>query len=175
MEKGRDFHLTEDELAASKIEIVQEKELKTQSLLLIGSLITSRPFNSFALQSTMKGAWRVKKGFNFREISTNLFSFQFSNEVEKNRILNNGPWSFDRSLLVLREPGREQPTKMKFDHASFWVRFYDLPIGLYNRESAAILGARTGKVTELNEGTLAVYGKYLRIRVQVDITKQLRR
>lgn len=119
MEKNRDLHLTEEELDVA--EIVRRPEItpKQHSTVLIVSLLSTRPFNAFALNSTMKGAWRVKKGFNFREISMNLFSFQFSDVSEKNRILNNGPWSFDKALLILREPSDEQPMKMKFESAHF--------------------------------------------------------
>ena len=49
-----------------------------------------------------------KKGFIFQEITSNLFSFQFSEAEEKDRILKNDPWSFDKALLVLRKPGLEQ-------------------------------------------------------------------
>lgn len=64
---------------------------------------------------------------------------------------------------------------MKFDHVSFWVRTYDMPIGMSNMTSAMTLGARLGEVLEVDESTIVVYEKFLRIRVRVDITKQLRR
>lgn len=139
MEGNRDFHLTEEKLDVAEVIIKRTTKPKQQSIVLIGSLKSLRPFNSYALNSTMKSARRVGKGFTFREISTNLFSFQFCDENDKNRILKTGPWSFDKSLLILREPENEEPTKMKFDHSQFWVRFYDLPISMNNKESIGIL------------------------------------
>lgn len=88
VEGGRDLHLTEEELDTAEIEIIGGNEPKSHPSILIGSLKSSRPFNAFALHSTLKG---VRKGFNFREISTNLFSFQFNEEAEKSRCLNSGP------------------------------------------------------------------------------------
>lgn len=53
--------------------------------------------------------------------------------------------------------------------------FNDLPIVAKNRESALSFGARLGKVIEIYESTPSIYGKFICIRVMVDITKQLRR
>lgn len=64
---------------------------------------------------------------------------------------------------------------MKFDHVSFWVRLYDLPIGMSNNTSAKTLGVKIGEVLEVDESSSSAYGKFLRVRVRVDITKQLRR
>ncbi|KAL8161429.1 hypothetical protein V2J09_012918 [Rumex salicifolius] len=119
-EKGRDLHLTKDERI-----IVQEEEdthtghLKIESLTLMGSLLTSKPFNSFALKATMKGA-----------------------------VLKGAPWLFDKSLLVLKELGDEQPFKMTFDKAKLWVRIYDLPMSMMNLNMAKKFGASIGKVSE---------------------------
>lgn len=74
-----------------------------------------------------------------------------------------------------REPGNNQPSRMKFGHAPFWVRLYDLPAGGNNRESGLILGSRLGKFIDIDEGTVEVFGKFLRLCVMIDITKQLRR
>lgn len=123
----------------------------------------------------MKGAWRVKKGFNFREISSNLFSFQFSDVGEKERVFKSGPWSFDRALLVLREPGMIQPSKMTFEESPFWIRLYDLPFSAMNRETAVMLGNRIGEVLDVDESTVRVCGKFIRLRVMLNITKPLRR
>lgn len=120
------------------------------------------------------GAWKVKKGFNFHKISSNLFSFQFSDVLEKERILNSGPWPFDRSLLVLREPGTEQLLKMSFDIVSFWVCMYDLSIGVI-RETTNMLVARIGQIIKIDEGTILVLGKFIRLRVAININKTLRR
>lgn len=56
MEGGRDLHLTEEELNVAEIEISSVNESKSHPSILIGSLKTSRPFNAYALQSSMKDA-----------------------------------------------------------------------------------------------------------------------
>ncbi|KAL8167341.1 hypothetical protein V2J09_008840 [Rumex salicifolius] len=141
----------------------------------MGSLLTSRLFNSFALKATMKGAWRTHKGFIFREIQNNCFVFHFVDRGDKDRVLKGGPWLFNKSLLVLRELGDEHPSKMTFDKSEFWVRIYDLPISMMNLNMTKKLGASLGEVSEIDEPNLVMCGRFIRIRVVVDLKKLLRR
>lgn len=76
MEKGKNLHLTEDEFAMVVEPTIMNEDAKTaSSLSLVGTLLTNRPFNVFALQASMKGVWKIKKVFVFREINSNLFIF----------------------------------------------------------------------------------------------------
>ncbi|KAJ8435037.1 LOW QUALITY PROTEIN: hypothetical protein Cgig2_027246 [Carnegiea gigantea] len=46
----------------------------------------------------------------------------------KDFIINEGPWSFDGKILLLTEvSGLEQPSKIRFPMAHFWVKAYDIP------------------------------------------------
>ena len=38
-----------------------------------------------------------------RVLKENLFFFQFNHVVDKRSIMHNGPWSFDKNLVVLSE------------------------------------------------------------------------
>lgn len=175
MENNQDIHLTQDERNPTVLAIPAETNPGHSSSIPIGSLKTSRPFNAYALHSTLKGTWRVRKGFTFREISSNIFSFQFAEVTEKERIYNSGPWSFDRALLVLQEPGMVQPSKLKFNESPFWIRLYDVPFGARSKETARLLGSSVGEVMEIDESTVKIYGKFIRLRAKIDITKPLRR
>lgn len=65
---------------------------------------TSRPFNSYALKATMKGAWKLNNGFVFRELRQNLFLFQSGSEEDKEKVIKGSPWAFDRALFALMKP-----------------------------------------------------------------------
>lgn len=78
----------------------------------MGSCLTPRPFNAQALKATMKGAWKLKNGFVFNELEHNLFLFQFVEEKDRVSLMQGGPWSFDKAILILRDLGIEQPCKM---------------------------------------------------------------
>lgn len=45
--------------------------------------------------------------------------------------MRNGPWSFDKNLLVLaRVSGEEQASDLNMHFRSFWVQIYELPFKL---------------------------------------------
>lgn len=44
-------------------------------------------------------------------------------------MIQNGSWSFDRNLLVLKRVyGEEQPSSLDMHYGSFWIQIYDLPL-----------------------------------------------
>lgn len=172
MDKGkRSMLLTEQECVVVEGSTEDESQISKNSL--IGSLITSKPFNSHALKATMKGAWRLRKGFLFRELQQNLFIFQFASAEDVTKVMEEGPWSFDKALLVLKNPGIEQPSKIKLGKVQFWVRVYDIPFAAITKKTAKAIGECLGGFIEVNEDDFAFQGKFLRVRVQIDITKPL--
>lgn len=76
MEKGKDMHLKEEERDTAEIDLTSEPEAKHQSLVLIGSLKTSRPFNAFALNSIMKSESEERLQFQGDLLEFILFSVQ---------------------------------------------------------------------------------------------------
>ena len=117
--KGRNLHLTKEErLVVNEGELGLEKEANSRVLTLVGSLFTPRSFNAQALRNIMKSAWRTKRGFMFRELAGNKFTFQFADGTDKEKVMRGGPWCFDKSILILIEASGEQLSGMKFDKAS---------------------------------------------------------
>lgn len=175
-DKGKRIHLTEEEeVFLIGDEIIKEDRSVQSSLTLTGKVLSSRNPNAQALRATLKGAWRTKGDFLFKEISGKLFSFQFKEAADKEKVLNGGPWSFDKSLLVLHEPGLEQSATLSFDKAPFWIRLYNLPLAAVTRKMIDTIGATFGGILEVNEGDLYVCGRFVRMRVMIDLSKPLRR
>ncbi|KAL2896730.1 Minor capsid protein L2 [Bienertia sinuspersici] len=68
-------------------------ELVSHSL--VGKLLTDTPFNPKALNNTMKNLWKPSKGLVVREIENSVFVFQFCSKSDREKVLEQGPWSFD--------------------------------------------------------------------------------
>ncbi|KAL2895815.1 Speract receptor [Bienertia sinuspersici] len=68
-------------------------ELVAHSLAL--KLITESPFNSEALKNIMKNLWKLTKGLVAREIKNNIFIFQFFSKLDREKVMDQGTWSFD--------------------------------------------------------------------------------
>lgn len=106
---------------------IGEEDYLTQNqekqFILVGKSIK---FN--IMKETLAAVWRPGKGMTVREVDPNLFLFQFYHEKDMKRILEDGPWSFEQNLLVLRRmEAHESPTEMTLSRSDFWVQIHNLP------------------------------------------------
>lgn len=87
-----------------------------------------------------------------------------------------GPWSFDRNFLILeRVSGEEQPSDLEINFSTFWVHIYDLPLKLRSTVVAKQLGNIIGKFEEMDSKVENIMGKFLRLKVRIDLRKPLKR
>ncbi|CAN1243751.1 hypothetical protein LINPERPRIM_LOCUS5803 [Linum perenne] len=68
----------------------------------------------------MASIWRPGRTMEIEDIGNRLILFWFHHIIDLRRVMESGPWSFDQSLLVMRElkPG-ETPTKVDLRYADF--------------------------------------------------------
>lgn len=65
---------------------------------------------------------------------------------------------------------------LKFDIASFWVQFHNLPLFGMNREVGVRLGSSIGEVQGVNVDEDNVgWGSSLRVKIMIDLKKPLAR
>ncbi|XP_058759547.1 uncharacterized protein LOC131632840 [Vicia villosa] len=176
MEKWKEISLSkeEEEGVTADVEEIGGEEIFQRTLA--GKLWSDNSFNSRAFISTMIGAWKLKNPVDTQELSKNLFLFRFSTRRDLENVLRNGPWSFDRHLLVLsRLSGEEQPSALKMHFDSLWVRVYELPLLLRTEAMAKKLGGILGSFEEMDQRDVNRNGRFLRIKVSVDLQKPLKR
>lgn len=143
---------------------------------LAGKLWTDNPYNVQAFKQTIVQAWRLKNPVEVQELSKNLFLFRFSSKRDTDNVLKNGPWSFDRNLLILEcVSGEEQPSNLAMHKVSFWVRIYDLPLKLRSDSMAKKLGDIIGEHKETDPKECNRAGRFLRVQASVDLRKPLKR
>lgn len=129
-----------------------------------------------AFKSTIVESWRLRNPVEIQELSKNLYLFVFSTKRDLESVLKMGPWSFDRSILVLKRiSGTEQPSEMAMDSVSFWTRVYDLPLVLRTDQMAERIGNLVGKYEEADKLETHRLGKFLRLKVSIDLKKPLKR
>ena len=102
-----------------------------------------------------------------------LFVFSEASDVE--RVLLGEPWSFDKSLVALKRVQRHTNVKgLDFDTAYFWIQVHDLPLNGMNLGVAKDIFSMVGKVINCEaEDEEYMRGNFIRVRVNVDITKPL--
>lgn len=156
---------------------LKEKGFRVIAGCLVGKILLARGINREGLKTALYQAWRTVCDFKIESLGSNVFMFKFASEADKNRVLNRGPWHFDRALIVLQEPkGIGSIKKQAFSHVSFWIQIHNVPLMCMDTSIIRELGARVGRVQDI--GTDAheeCFGEFVRIRVSVDITKPLKK
>ncbi|TXG66495.1 hypothetical protein EZV62_007770 [Acer yangbiense] len=144
---------------------------------LVGKILAKKQVTGEAFKAVISKIWQIRKELEVEWISRNTFAFHFSCRDDKDRVLKRGPWSFDDGFLVLEEPeGKGDISKMKFNRADFWVQIQNVPLMCMTVEIGRFLGDIIGKVKDVDGGGSGVcMGKFLWVRVELDIDKPLRR
>lgn len=103
--------LTEQE---EEVIVVEENSLgdalvRAERCLLF-KLLTIKHFNKEALKSTMKKIWRPVKAITVRDLNPTLFIAEFEDMKDKDRVKRDGPWLFDKQLVLASDVERLKQT-----------------------------------------------------------------
>lgn len=86
-----------------------EEVITKGSSYLVAKLHTMRTYNRDTYKNMMRKIWKLVKPIKLYELGDRLMLIEFGDSQDKERILKESPWNFDRSL-VLRQTydGRKQ-------------------------------------------------------------------
>lgn len=180
LEEWKNFKLTSEE-EETAIDVDASAPATTGSRLeqiLVGKLFIKRPITCPVMKNTMRTAWKLENNaFEVQSLGYNLFLFSFARALDRNKIYKSGPWTFDRTLVLINKPvALIPPSELDFTKLPIWVRFFDLPLGCITRDMAIRLGNALGGFEEADCDDLNPdWGSNLRVRVMLDISKPLRR
>ncbi|XP_065618457.1 uncharacterized protein LOC136062818 [Quercus suber] len=147
------------------------------SLSLFGRLLSDRHQNLRALKNTLKAAWKMGSDLRIVEVGNNILQFKFGSRCQLEWVEKSGPWNFDNNLLLLCRWRKGLSSKnISFSHSPFWVQIWGLPFENMTEDIGRDIGSKIGRVLEVDKrAILADQAKFLRIRVEVQIEKPLRR
>ncbi|XP_048129039.1 uncharacterized protein At4g02000-like [Rhodamnia argentea] len=142
-------HLWPKRKTAVVDDYITEENLRNGEKIAFGRLHGSQDVNFQAFQTTMKKAWKCEN-VTCTQFLPGLFQFEFPTIEEKLRILESGPWSFTRHVLVLRpwEPG-VLPQCIKFDSYAFWMHIHGLPVEGRTEEVIRNIAGKLGEVLDV--------------------------
>jgi len=172
------FPLSEKELREIVVEESDIQDLCNKgSLCLVGRLGVPKKLNKEAFKTVLQRIWRPSGLLVVKEISAEMWLFEFSEERDKQKVLAGRPWSYDRTLLILNEfDGKISPSQMDFSSSPIWVQVHDMPLGCMNRGIGRQIGSSMGEVEEVAVAEDDVgWGRYLRIRVAINLHLPLER
>jgi hypothetical protein len=144
---------------------------------LVGKLLAERFVGKDVIKRQMIRGWRPEGRVTFKVLGENLFLLEFEKEWDKSRVLEGRPWLFEKDLFSVEDfDGLCSVSEIAFEQAEFWVRMSNLPLACMGKEVGFQIGATVGEVQEVDTDEEGVgWGKYLRVRMKIDLTKPLAR
>ena len=138
-------------------------------------VLTQRSISLDALRKNLRMLWKPNKSLQISEIEDELFMAEFGDTKDKQRVLNMCPWSFEKQLVILQEfEGELVPKDIVMKWSPFWVQIFNLPLKSRTKETGWTIGAKLGEVMEVDVPDSGVqWGKCLRVRVRIDVSKRL--
>ncbi|KAL5808000.1 hypothetical protein ACOSQ3_028691 [Xanthoceras sorbifolium] len=167
----------EDGPVARVDQSLQKRGLKSVSMCLFGKILVNREINRDAFRSAISRIWKTTKKVEVEAIGMNIFAFRFKCDWDRKRILEGGPWCFDKNLLILCEAkGIGKIYESDFQFSPMWIQLHNLPLACMSREVGLFLGEMIGEVLEVDPGSSGdCLGKFIRVRALVDVGKPFRR
>nr|POE98560.1 hypothetical protein CFP56_46468 [Quercus suber] len=177
-ELWKHFKLSDEEKGVMKVDsqVVAASKQQAQFSILF-KLQTSRDFNKEAFKATCRNLWRGSQGVTIKEVGQNLFMGIFGSEEQLEIILSKSPWTFEKKLILMKRfSGDIYPMSVTFQSSPFWIRVFNIPIKSMTKEVGDRIATEVGEpiAVDAPKSGLA-WGPFLRIRVNIDITKPLMR
>ncbi|XBI92430.1 hypothetical protein VPH35_029490 [Triticum aestivum] len=137
--------LTEEEKKGVKVRISSVSKGKESAPQAVGKVMSERLAHRDAICLSLGKVWCPIKGIDCREIGANQFLFTFHQESGKRKAIEDGPWMFDKELVVVEDyvPSK-RPEDYAHNNIPIWVRVYNLPLGMMNEEAAEDIGNTIG-------------------------------
>lgn len=121
------FGLTEEE--DCKVVVRSDSQVRVADFLMVGKLMAHKNYNKEAFMTFFRNLWRPKSCVSIWSLSGDRFLFCFQFEEDRNFVLNGGPWSFKKMLLLLDVVKEgDVPQRIHLASQAFWVQAFGLPI-----------------------------------------------
>lgn len=100
---------------------------------------------------------------------------KFENQNNTYRVYRDGPWHFDKCLILVKDFDDVQQVKnICMKEISFWVLVHNLPLMAYNEYEEKEVGTAMETLEEVNlDYGETKCGEFMKIKVRIDITKLL--
>lgn len=148
---------------------------ETQGGTIASKFLTRRRINIEVVARTFRPLWRAEKDFTIQDMGENRAIFTFNDIIDVERVIQNGPWAYERSLVVCQRVENNIPiNEIAFTHSLFWVQIHELPVLSLTQEVIETIGQTLGIVEHAPESIEdRGGGPCMRVRVLIDITKPL--
>ncbi|XP_019199062.1 PREDICTED: uncharacterized protein LOC109192810 [Ipomoea nil] len=129
------------------------------------------------MQQVLASVWRPVMGMYAVTLVDDLFLFQFPHSKDLQRVIEDGPWSFDNQLLVCDQvPVGTRPEDVALDSIPFWVQVHGLPAMYASPDFVAKIGDYVGSFIAADPFNFGgAWRSFYRIRVRMSVSAPLKR
>ncbi|CAN0838456.1 hypothetical protein LINGRAHAP2_LOCUS2162 [Linum grandiflorum] len=100
----------------------------------------------------MADLWHPGHGVLIEQLENQLVLCLFRHLFDNKRVLAEGPWHFDISLLILKEiPSGRDPQEILLRSADFWIQVNDVPDQFHTPAIGKIIGDSVGQFISYDE------------------------
>ncbi|KAI9160702.1 hypothetical protein LWI28_010824 [Acer negundo] len=143
---------------------------------LVGKVLSGKRVNREAFKKVIEQLWSPIGKVEIESVGENIFMFFFPNLEVRSMVWSRGPWHFDQCPIMLEKPtGAGNISTLPFRMVDFWVQIHNLPLMCMNTRMAKYLAEQIGSVVELPADSRECWGRFLRVKVKIDISKPLKR
>ncbi|PPD96872.1 hypothetical protein GOBAR_DD06140 [Gossypium barbadense] len=143
----------------------------------IGKIMATEFSNREVMYRVFKSLWFTKEEVDFVALREGTVIVKFGCLEDQSRILNLTSWLFDRCLfsMVPFKNGKAIDT-YEFWMAPFWLRIYNIPIELMDRQTDLDIGNAIGELVAIDwKDRNGRRTEFIRIKVKINVLNPLRR
>lgn len=101
---------------------------------LVARVISSKAVNREVFRVQIPRIIQLTRKMEIEFAGDNTFIMVFTSQMDRKRVLNEGPWIFFRDLIVIKEiQGLEGPHSILYEEISIWVQCHNIPIAFLNQ------------------------------------------
>ena len=137
--------------------------------------LSRRSISLDALRKNLRMVRKTNKSVSISELEDEVFMVEFRDRRDKKKIMEMQPWSYEKRLIILQEfEGEQTPKEVVLKWTPFWIQIHNLPLKSRTKETGYSISATIGEVVKVDVVENGVqWGKCLRVRVMVDVTRRL--
>lgn len=123
----------------------------------------------------MKDLWKLEWGCELIDLEKGFYVARFYSAEDYNRVLEGEPWIIlGHYLTVTKWKPNFRPSLAKITSTLVWLRLPEVPLEYFTKKTLNRIGNAFGRLVKVdNTATAATIGKYVRICVELDLSKPL--
>ncbi|XP_042486854.1 uncharacterized protein LOC122067070 [Macadamia integrifolia] len=152
-----------------------EERLSQITNTLVGYIPEGRPYRKQAVFEALQTAWNPTHKVDISHLDDRKFLFQFHHSIDRDNVLQEGPWAVSGNLLVLERWNMEY--QWSFTQCELWAQLHSVPVELKKKDIMLRLASKLGHISKIMLIDGFQFGDrvaYVRVRVRIDIRKPLR-